>query len=269
MHNDEIRHDVSRRYGAIAKTGGVCCPGSASAGNALNAGYSPAELDTLPPSANLGLGCGNPVALARLQPGQTVLDLGSGGGIDCFLAARRVGPEGHVIGVDMTPEMIARARENAQAGGYANVTFREGFIEALPVEDTSVDVVISNCVVNLSPDKRQVFAEAFRVLKPGGSLFVSDLVLTRRLPWFLRRSMALYAACVAGAWTKSAYLGAIAEAGFEETQLVGETPYTAEAACLDPTLSGWLRLLGWLPRRAADKLAATVASVKVSARKPV
>src|SRR5690606_25538499 len=162
-------------------------------------------LQAVPEGANLGLGCGNPTAIDAIPSGATVLDLGSGGGFDCFLAARKVGPTGHVIGVDMTPEMIDRARVNARKAGLMNVEFRLGEIEALPLADASFDVIISNCVINLSPDKARVFAEAFRVLKPGGRLMVSDLVLTRELPATVRQSAAAYAACISGAELKEAY----------------------------------------------------------------
>lgn len=176
----------------------------------------------IPAEANLGLGCGNPTALAGLKPGETVLDLGSGAGIDCFLAARRVGPTGRVIGVDMTPEMIDRARANARRGGFSNVEFRLGEIENLPLADSSVDVIISNCVINLSTDKPRVFREAFRVLRPGGRLLVSDLVLTSPLPAAVSQSLDAYVACVAGALTREDYLSAITAAGFKNIEVVTE-----------------------------------------------
>ena len=165
-------------------------------------GYSKEEMNQVPEGANLGLGCGNPVALASLREGQTVLDLGSGAGFDCFLAAKAVGEKGRVIGVDMTPEMVKKAWENAKKGGYRNVEFRLGDIEYLPVIDNSVDVILSNCVVNLSPEKPKVFAEAFRVLKPGGKFTLSDVVLLRPLPAVLANSAAAYLGCVAGASLK-------------------------------------------------------------------
>jgi arsenite methyltransferase len=245
MDDVEIKKKVRERYAAAAeKVSGCCGPAvccgpesSAAAESAgLTVGYSRDELDSLPEEANMGLGCGNPAALAGLQPGETVLDLGSGGGIDCFLASRRVGSTGLVIGVDMTPAMIDRARENARAGGYGNVEFRLGEIENLPAADGSVDAVISNCVINLSTDKARVFREAFRVLRPGGRLMVSDLVLLEPLPDAVRQSAEVYVACVAGAMLKGEYLGAMAAAGFERIEVVKETRYPSELIIDDPRL---------------------------------
>lgn len=179
-------------------------------------GYAVEDLNAVLEGANMGLGCGNPTALAGLRPGETVLDLGSGGGFDCFLSAKAVGPTGYVIGVDMTPEMVAAATVNAQKGGYTNVEFRLGDIEDLPVADASADVVISNCAINLVPDKARAFAEAFRVLKPGGRLYVSDLVLDGQAPRELLNSVAAYVNCVAGAVSKSGYLDTMAACGFTD-----------------------------------------------------
>jgi SAM-dependent methyltransferase len=185
-------------------------------------GYSAAELQSIPEEARMGLGCGNPTALASLKEGEIVLDLGAGGGIDCFLASVAVGETGQVIGVDMTPEMLHRARDIAKKGGYDNVEFRLGEIENLPVADNTVDAIISNCVINLSPDKVRVFKEAYRVLKPGGRLMVSDIVLTGELPENIKNSLAAYAGCVAGASLKEDYLATIANAGFEKVEVVSE-----------------------------------------------
>lgn len=193
-----------------------CCCGSGAGGEELGRvlGYSDDELAAAPAGADLGLGCGNPQAIASLKPGETVLDLGSGAGFDCFLAARQVGESGRAIGVDMTPEMLARARENARKGGFANVEFRLGEIEHLPVADESVDVIISNCVINLSPEKEQVFREAFRVLRPGGRIAVADMVSLAPLPPEVREDLALYAGCVAGVATVGELRTMLTEAGF-------------------------------------------------------
>ena len=200
-----------------------CCTPQEAPSQAI--GYSGAELGAIPDGANMGLGCGNPTAIASLKEGEVVLDLGSGGGIDCFLASNIVGKSGRVIGVDMTPEMLEKARENARKGGYENVEFRLGEIENLPAADNSVDVVISNCVVNLSSDKGRVFKEAHRVLKPGGRVMVSDIVLTRELPEDVKNSIAAYTGCVAGAYLKEDYLATIAEAGFKDVSIVSEQAF--------------------------------------------
>jgi len=271
MEATKVHKEVQKRYGGIARVSGGCCSGSSGCGPDVSkigaaVGYSSSELAALPEGANLGLGCGNPVALAEMKPGETVLDLGSGAGVDCFLAARQVGPEGKVIGVDMTPEMLERARANAIKGGYTQVEFREGHIEALPVDDASVDVIISNCVINLSPDKPQVFSEAFRVLKPGGRIYVSDIVLLRPLPGFLQRSVGLYTSCVAGALQKSDYLAAMEGAGFGDMRILGEASYGIDVLEADPTLRPWVRLAKWIPY--FRRLVASVVSIKVAAVKP-
>jgi SAM-dependent methyltransferase len=198
--SEAIREEVRRRYGATARgesssCGDECCTST----SAETLGYSTEQSAIAPEAANLGLGCGNPVAIASLQPGQTVLDLGSGAGFDCFLAARAVGPSGMVIGVDMTDDMVVKAWENAQKNGFTNVEFRFGEIESLPVADETVDVIISNCVINLSPEKLRVFKEAYRVLKPGGRLAVADIVATAPLPDEVRGDWAAYTGCMAGA----------------------------------------------------------------------
>ncbi|QLG61669.1 arsenite methyltransferase [Halorarum salinum] len=218
------RAAVRERYGRIATessscgSSGCCGDGGAdgepSPERARELGYSDDDLDAVDPGANLGLGCGNPTAIASLEEGDGVLDLGSGAGFDCFLAAREVGPEGRVVGVDMTPEMVERGRENAEANDATNVEFRLGEIEHLPVADRSVDVILSNCVVNLSPDKPQVFREAYRVLRPGGRLAVSDVVLTAELPSGLRADPASVAACVGGASPVPALETMLSDAGF-------------------------------------------------------
>jgi arsenite methyltransferase len=212
MNADNIRKAVRDKYASVVINRTSCCGPSSSccgptAGASAAIGYSAEDLKNIPDDADLGLGCGNPVALASLTVGETVVDLGSGAGIDCFLAAKKVGERGRVIGVDMTPEMLERARENARKSGLANVEFRLGEIENLPVADATVDVVISNCVINLSPDKERVFREVHRVLKPGGRMMVSDIVLERELPEEIARSVAAYTGCIAGASLKSDYLG--------------------------------------------------------------
>ncbi|MDX9986802.1 MAG: arsenite methyltransferase, partial [Dehalococcoidales bacterium] len=223
MKKEEVKKTVRERYGNIAKqSGSSCCCGPASqvssccgtsagvaAGISKKIGYSYKELNAVPEGSNLGLGCGNPVALASLKEGETVLDLGSGAGFDCFLASTKVGAKGKVIGVDMTAEMLDKARENARKNGYTNVEFRLGEIENLPLADNSVDAIISNCVINLSSDKQRVFDEAFRVLKPGGRLMVSDIIILKELPDFIRNSIDAYVGCVAGAMKKNDYLKAI------------------------------------------------------------
>jgi len=191
----------------------------------LDIGYSKEDLSSIPEGANLGLGCGNPTALASVKEGETVIDLGSGAGIDCFLAANKVGKTGKVIGVDMTAQMIDNARENAKNGNYENVEFRLGEIENLPVADNTADLIISNCVINLSPNKERVFQEAFRVLKPGGRVMVSDIVLTEKLPSLLKESLEAYVGCVSGAMIKDGYLKVIEEAGFGDVEILGESYY--------------------------------------------
>ena len=266
----DIQKEVKKKYSGIAAGSGSCCcsANSGCCGMAPSAeelstgvGYSAADLAVIPEGANLGLGCGNPVALASLRPGETVLDLGSGGGIDCFLAARRVGPGGRVIGVDMTAEMIRLAGENAAKSGLENVEFRLGEIENLPLEDSSVDAAISNCVINLSPDKEQVFREVYRVLKPGGRLMVSDIVLDAELPENVKTSIAAYTGCIGGALPRAEYLAAMTRAGFTQVEVVAESGVPvdlwADLPDEEPALS----------RQEIKEALAAIASVKVSARK--
>lgn len=207
-----------------------CCSGTNQAKSiSKKVGYSDSEINAVPEGANLGFGCGNPVALASLKEGDIVLDLGSGAGFDAFLAAQRVGKTGRVIGVDMTPEMLEKARANAKKGNYTNVEFRLGEIEKLPVDSSSVDVIISNCVINLSPDKEAVFKDAHRVLKSGGRLMVSDLVLAKDLPKEIKDSVEAYVGCLAGAIKKDEYLKLITMAGFKDVQVISESSYPVAA----------------------------------------
>ena len=227
--SDEIRGYVRQRYGAIAEEGGDGCGCTASgccggpgpeAGYGEKLGYSAEQLASAPAGSDLGLGCGNPLAIASIRPGETVLDLGSGAGFDCFLAARQLAGTGRVIGVDMTPAMIARARANAAASGLATVDFRLGEIESLPVESSSVDLILSNCVINLSPEKPRVFAEAIRVLKPGGRLAIADIVATAPLPSTIRHKLEAIGACVGGAALLEDLRAWLHASGFERIEIV-------------------------------------------------
>ena len=275
MKETEIKRMVREGYAKRAQSKSSCCApakscccgGSTTRSISRAIGYTEEEMDAVPDGANLGLGCGNPIALASLAEGETVLDLGSGAGFDCFLAANKVGESGKVIGVDMTPEMLEKARENAEKGGYRNVEFRLGEIESLPAADNSVDVIISNCVINLSPDKKQVFGEAFRVLKPGGRLMVSDIVLLKELPDFIRKSVAAYVGCVSGALMKNDYLNTIAEAGFEGVQVLDETVFPIDCVPDDPTAQVVINKLD-LSEGEIEDTASSVASIKVRAVKP-
>jgi ubiquinone/menaquinone biosynthesis C-methylase UbiE len=274
MKAEEIKKAVRNRYGEIAVKAGACClPKAACCGREMaleniseGIGYSPEDLQAVPDGANLGLGCGNPVALASLRAGETVVDLGAGAGFDCFLAAKQVGATGHVIGVDMTPEMLDKARANARKGSYENVEFRLGEIENLPVADNSADIIISNCVINLSTDKGRVFHEAFRVLKPGGRLMVSDIVLLKELPAELQESVAAYTGCVAGALRKDDYLQQIAAAGFREVQVLAEALFPMQEIVNHPVAQKAVSDVDAL-KTMAFELATSIASIKVAAIK--
>jgi SAM-dependent methyltransferase len=266
----EIRDQVRERYASVAKTGGMgigtsCC-GPAKETVATHLGYTADDLASVPEGANLGVGCGAPLAHAALRPGETVLDLGSGAGFDAFLAAREVGSSGRVVGVDMTPEMLDRARRNAAAGGYANVEFREGLIEKLPLADASVDVVISNCVINLAPDKGAVFREAARVMRPGGRMIVSDIVLDAPLPPAIAASVAAWTGCVAGASLRADYLAAIRAAGLDDVEVVQELGFGEMALSMVP---GELLDVARDAGIDVNAVAGTVRSIKVRARKPL
>ena len=284
-----IREEVRKAYAARVVEGTSCCGPSccspdesvtkvparsadAHQAAALRMGYSAEEVEAVPENANLGLGCGAPLHHARPQPREAVLDLGSGAGFDAFLAAQAVGSEGKVIGVDMTPEMLAQARVNAEAGGYDNVEFRQGLIEAMPVEDGEVDVIISNCVINLSPDKAAVFREAYRVLSPGGRVAVSDIVLTAPLPEAIAESIAAYVGCVAGASLLDDYIGFLRDAGFEDIEVVESRKAVESLPEDDPIV---LSVLEGTGASSYDDLAAEirgvagrVLSAKITARKP-
>jgi ubiquinone/menaquinone biosynthesis C-methylase UbiE len=257
LDQEAVRESVRENYGKIAAENRSCCgptccngvPGSP----ADKLGYSPDDTQSVPAGSNLGLGCGNPLAIASLQTGQTVLDLGSGAGFDCFLAAKAVGPSGKVIGVDMTPEMIAKARKNAAKSGYENVEFRIGEIEHLPVANSSVDVIISNCVINLSPDKRRVIEDAFRVLKPGGRLAISDIVATQELPERVRNDLALHSGCLAGATPIQELRKFLANAGFRDVKI-------------EPKAGSREFIHEWAPGRGIENY---VSSATIEATKPL
>lgn len=263
---------MKERYGRVAREAGSCCPSSTCCGTATpqkigeKIGYTEEEMAAAPAGSNLGLGCANPLALAAIREGETVLDLGSGAGFDSFLAARKVGPRGKVIGVDMTGEMVARARANAAAAGCNNVEFRQGEIEHLPVEDGSVDLVISNCVINLVPDKKAAFKEAYRVLRPGGRLAVSDIVLRAKLPDLVRDSIEAYVGCVAGAAMKDDYLASMRSAGFENVRVIDEAPFSLDCVTSDPTGRS---VLEGLPEERRQEVEGSIASIRVIAIKPV
>jgi len=274
MKKEEIKKTVRQGYAQVAKSSSSCCGPQTSCCSSNVAtdlskriGYSDQEIDSVPEGANLGLGCGNPTALASLKEGEIVLDLGSGAGFDCFLAANTVGKKGKVIGVDMTPEMIEKARENARKGGYQNVEFRLGEIETLPVPDNHVDVIISNCVINLSPEKDRVFQDAFRVLKPGGRLMVSDIVLLNELPDSIKESVGAYIGCVAGASKKDDYLGLIKAAGFREVQIADETSFASSLGVTDPVVESLVNDFG-IAKSDLKTLARSIKSIKVQAVKP-
>jgi SAM-dependent methyltransferase len=271
----EIKKAVREGYAEVAKGKSSCCgPKEPCCGGddkataiSRNIGYSEGEMGSVPEGSNLGLGCGNPTALASLKEGETVLDLGSGGGFDCFLAANKVGKNGKVIGVDMTPEMLDKARENAKKGGYDNVEFRLGEIENLPAADNSVDVVISNCVINLSPDKKSVFGEAFRVLRPGGRVMVSDIVLTKELPMNILDSVEAYIGCISGALMKEDYLRIVRDVGFENVKVLDEKTFALDLFVNDPTAKAIIDKLDITEKDIKD-FEKTVLSISVEARKP-
>jgi ubiquinone/menaquinone biosynthesis C-methylase UbiE len=265
---DELREMVREGYARVAERSTSCCGGAPAHANELGKtiGYSEEELEAVPQGANLGLGCGNPTAHAELRPGDVVVDLGAGAGFDAFLAARAVGPEGRVIGVDMTEEMLTRARENARKGGFTNVEFRQGTIESLPIEDESVDVIISNCVINLSPEKERVFREAHRVLRPGGRLMISDIVLEKPLPPAVVESAEAYVGCVGGAVLRGEYLETIAKAGFRNVEVLNEARFADTFSTKDPQVRDAIERFG-VTLEQAQAFLNSVTSLAVRARK--
>ncbi len=267
---DEVREMVREGYAQIAQreSSGVssCCGVGAEWDYAKSIGYDEDELGAVPEGANLGLGCGNPSAIAALQPGEVVLDLGSGAGFDAFLAARQVGETGRVIGIDMTPEMLARARANAVKADMAGyVEFREGLIEKMPVVDESVDVIISNCVINLSPDKDAVFQEAYRVLKPGGRLAISDIALSEELDPEILELASGYIGCVSGALLADDYLGKLRDAGFEDITWTRASAEVLFATTGDPLVEDAIKAVG---REKLERAAKSLWSYKISGTKP-
>jgi ubiquinone/menaquinone biosynthesis C-methylase UbiE len=269
MNDEDIHKLVRKGYGKIAKQSGTgCCCGCGSATNVSEqVGYSKADLTSVPEGSDLNLGCGNPVALASLKQGETVVDLGSGGGLDCFIAAGKVGETGKVIGVDMTTEMLERARRNQKKGKYSNVEFRLGEIENLPIADNVADVIISNCVINLSPDKQRVFDEAYRILKPKGRLMISDMVLLKEIPQAILKNVAAYVGCISGAEKKNMYIDHIKRAGFKDVQIVEETTMPIDALITQETAAQILKELQMTQSEASELFGAAV-SIKVSATKP-
>jgi len=273
MKEEKVKKIVRKRYAKVAKSNGSCCASKVNCCSAPTdeqiskiVGYSQEELNAVPEGANLGLGCGNPTALASLKEGERVLDLGSGAGFDCFLASKRVGKIGKVIGVDMTPEMLDKARSNAKKGKYINVEFRLGEIENLPVADNSVDVIISNCVINLAPNKKRVFEEAFRVLAPKGRLMVSDIVLLKELPKAIQENVDAYAGCISGAELKEKYIEQMRKAGFKEVNILQEKVYPLEYIISEPDTKETIDKLG-LTLEQAKEAANSIVSISVSALK--
>jgi SAM-dependent methyltransferase len=258
--SEKIVDQVKERYGRIASTGSGCCSG----GGSVQIGYGETELQSIPEEADLGLGCGAPVDRLELQEGEVVLDLGSGGGIDVFLASRMVGPKGRVFGVDMTPEMLQRARDVAAKRGYDNVEFREGRLEALPIDEATVDAVTSNCVINLVPDKGAVFREIHRVLKPGGRLVISDIVLDGRLPEPVEQSVLAWVGCVAGAVERERYFEMVGDAGLGDVAILKDVDFLAALGEVPEEVNA---MLGSTGVDLAD-LAGKIRSVTFRASKP-
>lgn len=276
MNNEQIQKDVKTGYADIVKRNTKksflpkffqCCePKELATDIGKKIGYSEEELKNVPDDANLGIGCGNPTALASIKKGETILDLGSGAGFDCFLAAQQTGETGRVIGVDITPEMVVQAKKNAQKGNYKNVEFKIGEIENLPVENNSIDLIISNCVINLSNQKEQVFKEAYRVAKPNGRIMISDIILLNDLPAYIKNSVEGHIACLAGAVRKEHYLDAIQKAGFTDISIDKEAPFPIELMLNDPIAEKIVRENN-LSEKDVKDIANSIASILISARK--
>jgi arsenite methyltransferase len=277
MDNEQIKQNVKTGYAEIVKRNTKksflpkifqCCdPKEMASDIGKKIGYSEEELRNVPEDANLGIGCGNPTALASIKKGETILDIGSGAGFDCFLASRETGKTGKVIGVDITPEMVAQAKKNAEKGNYKNVEFKVGEIENLPIENDSIDLIISNCVINLSNQKERVFEEAFRVAKPNGRIMISDIILLNDLPDYVKNSVEGHIACLAGAVRKGHYIDAISKAGFENISIYKQAPFPIELMLNDPIAEKIVRENN-LTEKEISAIASSIASVSISARKP-
>lgn len=276
MNNEQIKQNVKSGYANILKRNTKkpflpkvfqCCNSKEIAQDiGEKIGYSKEELKNVPEDANLGIGCGNPTALASIKKGETILDLGSGAGFDCFLASKETGETGSVIGVDITAEMVAQAKINAKKGDYKNVEFKIGEIENLPIKNNSIDLIISNCVINLSNQKEQVFKEAFRVTKPRGRIMISDIILLRKLPNYVKNSVEGHIACLAGAVKKEDYISAISKAGFKEINIDKQTPFPMELMLNDPIAKKIVKENNLTKNEIRD-IANAIASVSISARK--
>jgi arsenite methyltransferase len=278
MNNNPIIENVKKGYAGILKRRSKkpfyksmvpCCKDAPQANEiGKKIGYTDEQLFNAPEGANLGIGCGNPTAFASIKPGDTVLDLGSGAGFDCFLAAQSTGPQGQVIGVDITPEMVNQAKENAIKGNYPNVEFRIGAIENLPIENESIDLIISNCVINLSDQKEKVFQEAFRVTKPNGKIIISDIVLLSDLPDYVLKSLDGHVACLSGAISKKHYTDAIKKAGFIDIHITKEAPFPIELMLHDP-IAKKIISENHLSENDIKRVTNSISSITVSAQKPI
>ena len=276
MNNETIQKNVKTGYAEIVKRNTKkpflakffqCCdPKEVASDISKKIGYSEEQLKNVPEDANLGIGCGNPTALASIQKGETILDLGSGAGFDCFLASRETGETGKVIGVDITPEMVAQAQKNAQKGNYKNVEFKIGEIENLPIADNFIDLIISNCVINLSNQKEQVFKEAFRVAKPNGRMMISDIILLKDLPDYVKNSVEGHIACLAGAIKKEDYINAITKAGFTDIRIDKQASFPIELMLNDPIAEKIVRENNLTEKEISD-IANSIASISISAKK--